>query len=315
MRVIFMGTPAFAVPSLEALVRNGYPVALVVTQPDKPKGRHGRVTPPPVKEAAVARGIPVLQPVHLKNPAFLEELRRRDPEVIVVVAYGKILPPDILALPKYGCVNVHASLLPKYRGAAPVQWALMNGERETGITTILMDEGLDTGDILLQRPLTVGEDESFGSVYGRLAHLGAEVLLETLKLLETGGLPRRPQDHRQASFAPPLTPADEIICWNRPAQAISNQVRALDPSPGARTFWEGRILKVWRAKPVGGSFAGVPGEVLETGPEGILVQAGEGAVLIQELQLAGGRRLPAVAFLSGRRLSKGVRLGESCKTT
>ncbi|MDI6631357.1 MAG: methionyl-tRNA formyltransferase [Bacillota bacterium] len=309
MRVVFMGTPEFAVPALEALVHNGYPVALVVTQPDRPKGRRGQLTPPPVKEVAVAHGIPVLQPVRLKAPGFLEELRRKDPEVIVVVAYGKILPLDVLALPKYGCINVHASLLPKYRGAAPVQRALMNGERETGITTILMDEGLDTGDILLQRPIAVGEDESFGSLYGRLAHLGAEVLLETLKLLEAGNLPRRPQEHGLASFAPPLTPRDEIICWNRPAQAISNQVRALDPFPGARTFWEGRILKVWRAKPVRGSFAAVPGEVLETGPEGILVRAGEGAVLIQELQLAGGRRLPAAAFLSGRRLSKGARLG------
>lgn len=310
MRVVFMGTPEFAVPALEALIQNGYPVVLVVTQPDRPKGRRGRVTPPPVKEVAVAHGIPVLQPVRLKDPVFLEELRRKDPEVIVVVAYGKILPLEVLALPKYGCINVHASLLPKYRGAAPVQRALMNGERETGITTILMDEGMDTGDILLQRPLVVGEDESFGSLYGRLAHLGAEVLLETLKLLEAGNLPRRPQEHGRANFAPPLAPGDEIISWDRPAQVISNQVRALDPFPGARTLWQGRILKVWRAKPVRGSFAAVPGEVLETGPEGILVRAGEGAVLIQELQLAGGRRLPAAAFLRGHQLPKGTRLGQ-----
>jgi len=310
LRLVFMGTPAFAVPALEALVAKGHHVVLVVTQPDKPRGRGGKLTPPPVKEAALACGIPVAQPVHLRDRDLLSRLQKEKPAVIVVVAYGRILPVEILTLPEHGCINVHASLLPRYRGAAPIQRALMNGEQETGITTILMDEGMDTGDILLQKPLAIGAEENFGSLYERLSRLGAEVLVETLSLLEKGKLPRRPQEHARASFAPPLTPEDEVISWSQAGWVIGNQVRALDPFPGARTVFQEKVLKIWRVKPLSGSFPGLPGEILASIPEGIVVRAGEGAVLIQELQLAGGRRLPAAVFLRGHSLPEGTILGE-----
>lgn len=309
MRLVFMGTPVFALPSLEALLEQGHQVQLVVTQADKPKGRGKRPTPPPVKEFALARGIPVLQPERLKDPVFLGQLREAAPEAIVVVAYGKILPVEVLSLPPYGCINVHASLLPKYRGAAPIQRAIMNGEKETGVTTMLMDEGMDTGDILLQRRILIEEEENFGSLHERLSRLGAELLKETLELLAQGTLRRQPQDHSQATYAPPLTVADEVISWDRPAEVIKNQVRALDPWPGARTYLDGQLLKIWRVKALKGSFPGVPGEVIASGSEGIKVRAGEGAVLILELQIAGGRRLPVDAFLRGHPIPEGVTLG------
>lgn len=304
-----MGTPEFAVPSLQALLENGYHIVLVVTQPDKPKGRGGRSTPPPVKEAAVAYGIPVLQPVRLKEPGFLESLYKAAPDAIIVTAYGRILPPEILRLPRFGCINVHASLLPKYRGAAPVQRALMNGERETGVTTMLMDEGMDTGDIFLQQKVQIPGDENFGSLYSRLSRLGAGLLIETLQRLESNQLERRPQEHSKASYAPPLTPLDEVISWKQSAETIKNQVRALDPEPGARTLLSGKLLKIWRVSAKAGDFPGGPGEIIETGNEGIMVRAGKGAVMVHELQLAGGLRLSAAAFLRGHRLARGIVLG------
>lgn len=309
-----MGTPAFAVPSIKALLTNGFHIVLVITQPDKPKGRGGRITPPPVKEFAVSHGIPVLQPERLKEPVFLDRLRKAAPDAVVVAAYGKILPPDILTLPRLGCINVHASLLPKYRGAAPVQWALMNGECETGVTIMLMDEGMDTGDILLQQPVPILSDENSGSLSERLSRLGAELLIETLRRLEGNRLKRHPQDHSLASYAPPLTPSDEVISWNLSAETIRNKVRALDPQPGARTLLSGRLLKIWRVSVKTGDFSGEPGEILEISDEGIIVRAGEGAVMVHELQLAGGRRLSAAAFLRGHQLRRGNVLGV-CKNS
>ncbi|RPF49301.1 methionyl-tRNA formyltransferase [Thermodesulfitimonas autotrophica] len=310
MRLVFMGTPEFSVPSLEALLDSGHQVDLVVTQADKPKGRGKRPAAPPVKEVALAQGIPVLQPARLKDPDFLWRLQAAAPEAIVVVAYGKILPAAVLSLPPYGCINVHASLLPRYRGAAPIQRAIMNGERETGITTMLMDEGMDTGDILLQRRVAIGEEENFGSLCQRLARLGAQVLLETLERLQAGTLRRQPQDHAQATYAPPLTPEDELIVWDRPGEVIKNQVRALDPKPGAKTYFGGEVLKIWRVKAVTGDFPGVPGEIIAVGPEGIKVQVADGAVVILELQAAGGRRLPVDAFLRGHSIPEGYVLGK-----
>lgn len=310
MRLVFMGTPEFAVPSLEALLDSGHQVDLVVTQADKPKGRGKRLVAPPVKEVALAQGIPVLQPARLKDPDFLSRLQAAAPEAIVVVAYGKILPAAVLSLPPYGCINVHASLLPRYRGAAPIQRAIMNGERETGITTMLMDEGMDTGDILLQRRVAIGEEENFGSLCQRLARLGAQVLRETLEALQAGTLRRQPQDHAQATYAPPLTSEDELIVWDRPGAVIKNQVRALDPKPGAKTYFGGEVLKIWRVKAVTGDFPGVPGEIIAVGPEGIKVQVADGAVVILELQAAGGRRLPVDAFLRGHSIPEGYVLGK-----
>lgn len=310
MRLVFMGTPEFAVPSLEALLGSGHQVDLVVTQADKPKGRGKRLAAPPVKEVALAQGILVLQPARLKDPDFLRRLQAAAPEVIVVVAYGKILPAAVLSLPPYGCINVHASLLPRYRGAAPIQRAIMNGERETGITTMLMDEGMDTGDILLQRRVAIGEEENFGSLCQRLARLGAQVLRETLEALQAGTIRRQPQDHAQATYAPPLTPEDELIVWDRPGAVIKNQVRALDPRPGAKTYLEGQLLKIWRVKAVTGDFPGVPGEIIATSPGGITVRVADGAVVILELQAAGGRRLPVDAFLRGHSIPEGYVLGK-----
>lgn len=305
-----MGTPVFAVPALEALIKTGHQVSLVVTQPDRPKGRGGVLSSPPVKDTALAYGIPVFQPVRLKEPESVDRIRDAAPEVIAVAAYGKILPREILSLPDNGCINIHASLLPKYRGAAPIQRALFNGEKQTGITTMLMDEGLDTGDILLQKATPISDTDNFGVLYSRLSVMGAELLIETLALLEEGTLPRRPQKHEESGIAPPLTQDDEKISWVKDAKAIRNQIRALDPSPGARTLLDGKLLKIWRAKEFPGIHQGVPGEVVGSNQDGIIVRTGDGAVLIQELQLAGSRRLPALVFLRGHPLPAGTILGK-----
>ncbi|MGO0122887.1 methionyl-tRNA formyltransferase [Desulfothermobacter acidiphilus] len=310
MRLVFMGTPVFALPSLEALLRAGHDIALVITKPDRPRGRGGKLAPPPVKEWAERHGLPCLQPGSLKDSSVLTALSQVEPEVIVVVAYGKILPPEVLKLPPRGCINLHASLLPKYRGAAPIQHALLAGEKMTGVTTMLMDEGMDTGDILLQEPLAIGEEESFGSLQDRLARLGAELLVRTLKLWERGEIHPRPQDHTQATYAPPLQSKDEIIRWEEPAERIKNLVRALDPAPGARTSYQGKLLKIWRVRALSGPFGGVPGEILGVDPSGIVVRAGQGAVLVQELQLANGKRLRVAEFLRGHPVTPGVVLGE-----
>ncbi len=309
MRVVFMGTPQFAVPTLEALVASGHRVALAVTQPEKPKGRGRILTSPPVKDAALVRGIATAQPRNLREPEFLALLHSLAPEVIVVAAYGKILPGDILGLPKYGCVNLHASLLPKFRGAAPIQRALMEGVEETGVTTMLMDEGMDTGDILLQKKTLIGAEENFGSLYARLAVMGAELIVETLRLLAEGSLERRPQDHTQATYAPQLTAECERIDWQRPAAAIRNQVRALDPWPGARTAVQGKLLKIWRASAQPGDYPGQPGTVMTCGTEGIDVSTGEGVLRIEELQIEGGIRLPVREYLRGHRFPEGIILG------
>jgi len=314
MRIVFMGTPQFAVPVLEAIVDAGYQVVGVVTQPDRPKGRGQKIQPSPVKEAAVNRGLAVWQPLRLSEPAFLAALADLFPDVIAVAAFGQLLPPAVLRTPKYGCINVHASLLPKYRGAAPIHRAILNGERETGITTMFMDEGLDTGDILLQEALPVTDEDTAGTLHDRLAQLGAQVLVKTLAKLAAGTLPHRPQDHARATYAPPLTRADELIAWDTAARNVFNQVRGLNPWPGAATAWEGRTLKIWRAEVAQEEsfLAGtLPGQVRSAGPAGgLLVQANPGLVRIVELQLQGGRRLPAEEFLRGHPIPVGTVLNQ-----
>lgn len=310
MRVVFMGTPHFAVPVLEAIVDAGYQVVGVVTRPDRPKGRGWKIHPSPVKEAAVGRGLAVFQPPRLSEPEFLAELDNLLPDVIVVAAYGQILPPAVLHLPKHGCINVHASLLPKYRGAAPIHRAIINGEKETGITTMFMDEGLDTGDILLQEALPITDEDTAGTLHDRLARLGAGMLVKTLDLLAAGMCPRRPQEHALATYAPPLAREDELIAWNAGARAVFNQVRGLNPRPGAATFWDGRVLKIWRAEVAQEEslLAGtLPGQVRAASPgEGLLVQANPGLVRVTELQLQGGRRLSAQDFLRGHPIAVGT---------
>jgi methionyl-tRNA formyltransferase len=312
MRIIFMGTPDFAVPSLQALVRAGHTAALVITQPDRPQGRGRRLQPPPVKKAAQVLDLPVWQPHGLKDPEVVARLRESDPEVIVVAAYGKILPGAVLQLPPRGCINVHASLLPRYRGAAPIHWAVIDGAGETGITTMYMNEGLDTGDMILQRSIKIGSDDTVGAVHDRLAQLGADLLVETLALVERGEAPREPQEDHKSSYAPPLTRADELVNWNKPAPDIYNQIRGLNPWPGARTFWDGQVLKIWGAR-VSGEQAppgSAPGLVLKVDYEkGILVAAGDATLWLTEVQLQGGRRLTAGDFLRGRSIQPGSLLG------
>jgi methionyl-tRNA formyltransferase len=313
-----MGTPEFAVPTLHALVESGYPILRVVTQPDRPQGRGRRLISGPVKQYSLDQGLEVLQPVKIADPVFVELLRVLEPDVIVVVAFGRILPPEILKVPCLGCVNVHASLLPRYRGAAPIHWAVINGEQETGITTMLMDEGLDTGDILLQKKLLIEPDDSVGVVHDRLARLGTTLLVETLDRLAEGELKARPQDEVRATYAPPIRREHELIAWARPALEIKNQVRGLDPWPGAYTLLGGRELKVWRVEVVspdkvmpsdGGDRRS--GRLLLADPErGLVVRAGMGALRIHELQLAGRKRVRAENFLRGYPLAAGTVLGE-----
>lgn len=308
MRVIFMGTPDFAVPTLRALVEAGHDVTAVVTQPDRPKGRGKKEMPPPVKETAQELKIPVFQPARIKDPDFIELLRGMSPEVIVVIAFGRILPPDILSLPRYGCINVHASLLPKYRGAAPIHWVVINGEKETGVTTMYMDEGLDTGDMILREAVPIGEEDTVGAVHDRMAVLGARLLAKTLDLVGQGRAPRVPQAG-DSSYAPMLKTEDELIRWDKPARDIYNRIRGMNPWPGARTTLSGRVLKIWRAAVEEEGTASEPGQVIAGGRAGLVVDTGSGRLRITELQLQGARRLNAGDFLRGTPVPEGTVLG------
>ncbi|MBN1140554.1 MAG: methionyl-tRNA formyltransferase [Deltaproteobacteria bacterium] len=301
-----MGTPEFAVSSLEALVTLGLPVVAVYTQPDRPKGRGNLLTAPPVKERAVALGIPVRQPAKLRDPAVVEELRALAPDLIVVAAFGQILPKSVLAIPRFGCINVHASLLPRFRGASPINKAILEGETETGITTMLMDAGLDTGPMLLRKALAIGFEESAGELHDRLARLGGEVLAETIELLRRGELRPEPQNDAASSYAPLLRKEGGRIDWSRPALELHNQVRGLDPWPGAYTFLAGTPLKLFRTLPLAGDGAGgKPGTIAAVDGEGVLVICGEGLLLVRELQFPGRKRLPVAEFRRGHPLAAG----------
>jgi methionyl-tRNA formyltransferase len=315
MRVIFMGTPDFAVPALRALAEADYDLVAVVTQPDRPKGRGKKNTSPPVKEAAVSLKIPIFQPAKIKDPDFISALRDLSPDIIVVVAYGRILPKDILTLPGYGCINVHASLLPKYRGAAPIHWAVINGEKLTGITTMFMDEGLDTGDMILRETVPIHDDDNVGALHDRLAVLGADLLIKTLSLLRCGRAVRQPQAG-ESSYAPMLKAEDELILWDRPARDSYNQIRGMDPWPGARTTMHGKVLKIWRAELLeGNGSAFIPGQIISAGSDGIIVQTGKGRLKISELQLQGAKRLCSADFLRGTPLIVGTVLGDFMQTS
>ncbi|MDR3314653.1 MAG: methionyl-tRNA formyltransferase [Oscillospiraceae bacterium] len=294
-----MGTPEFAVPCLERLLHDGHGVAAVFTQPDKPKGRKMLLTPPPVKECARAAGIPVEQPAALRGGEALAKLRGYAPELIVVVAYGKLLPPEVLALPEHGCINVHASLLPKYRGAAPIQWALLNGESESGVTTMQMDAGLDTGDMLLQRRCGIPEDADAGELHKTLSVLGADALAETLRLLTAGALVPQSQGNAQTTYAPMLSKALSPLDWNRPAAALHNQVRGLHPWPGAEAVLGGRRLKLRKSRAASEANADrAPGTVWVEGGR-VLVSCGSGTLELLELQPEGKRAMPAAEFMRG----------------
>jgi methionyl-tRNA formyltransferase len=310
LRVVFLGSGAFAVPSLEAVIGAGHDVAALVTQPDREKGRGRALRATPTKVLAERRGIPVLQPRRIKDPQAVEALRALRPDVQVVVAYGQILSRAVIDLPPLGTVNVHSSLLPRYRGAAPIHWAIVNGERETGVTTMLIDEGLDTGPTLLAKSTPIEPEETSPELEARLARLGAEVLLETLDGLARGTLTPRPQDHARATLAPLLKKEDGRIDWGRPADEIGRRVRGLLPWPGTVTGWAGGELKVLRARaePAAPDKA-MPGTVLTVDRDGIVVAAGAGTRLrLLEVQPESRRPMAAAAFAAGARLQPGARL-------
>jgi methionyl-tRNA formyltransferase len=306
MRIVFFGTPAFAVPSLEALMQGHFTVAGVVTQPDKPQGRsRSELIAPPVKVAAQAAGIPVLQPVRPVGDVFTASLRRLEPDLGIVVAYGHILRPEVLSLPPKGMINVHASLLPRHRGAAPIQQAILAGDRQTGITIMQMEEGLDSGPMLHRVATAIGDDETAGALAERLAQLGANALIEALSLC-SGGLARpQPQDDSQATYAPKLSREVARVVWERDAATLVRQIRAFDPAPGAWAEHERTTLKLFGARETAGT--GEPGTVLEAGSR-LVIAAGSGAVDVSEVQPAGKNRLPVQAWIRGRGITLGKRL-------
>jgi len=309
MRIIFMGTPEFALPSLNALHHSEHSLVAVATQPDRPKGRGEHLAPPPAKIMAERFGLPVLQPTKMKDPVFLDRLRTWNPDLIVVVAFGRILPREILDIPGHGCINVHASLLPKYRGAAPIQWAIINGDLETGVTTMRMDPGMDTGDILLAEKEPIRPDDTSGSLSARLAERGADLLLRTLKGVETGEIIPVPQDDSKATLAPMLEKESGEIDWANTAIGIHNRIRGLSPSPGAYTYYSDDRWRIWKSAVIDGSDASSPGTILAAGREGLRVATGAGILEIRELQPANRRRMTASEFLLGHSVNIGLVLG------
>ncbi len=319
MRVIFMGTPEFSVGTLEALTAAGHEVCLAVTQPDKPKGRGNEMQATPVKEKALSYGIPVYQPKRVRDPECVEELRKYGADVIVVVAFGQILPASILEMTPYGCINVHASLLPKYRGAAPIQWAIIDGETETGVTTMQMDEGLDTGDMIMKATVPIGEEETGDSLHDKLSRAGASLCVETLKALESGTAEFEKQGESPTEYARMLTKEMGNIEWTQSAVRIERLVRGLNSWPGAYTRWNGKVMKIWRAKvsetPTEQSdeAAGTgaePGTVVSVGKNEFTVRTGDGDLTILEVQMPGRKKMETGAFLRGNIVKAGDQMSQ-----
>ncbi len=318
MKVLFMGTPDFSVGTLEALIEAGHEVVLSVTQPDKPKGRGGKMQYPPVKETAIKHGIPVYQPKKIRNPECVEELRKYNAEVMVVIAFGQILPKEILELTPYGCINVHASLLPKYRGAAPIQWAVIDGETVSGVTTMQMDEGLDTGDMLLKTEIVLEEQETGGSLHDKLSEAGAALLVETLKALEEGSLTPQKQGESPTAYARMLDKELGNIDWKQSAIVIERLIRGLNPWPSAYTDWNGKVMKIWEAKVFREEelsketkakvniSPSKPGTIVEVAKDGFYVQTGDGILKVLSLQIPGKKRMDADAFLRGYEMETGT---------
>lgn len=310
LRVIFMGTPDFAVPCLDMLIQEQYHVVAVVTQPDRPKGRGQKLTPSPVKEYAVMHDLTVLQPEKIKTAEFENLLTSLKPDVIIVVAFGQILSKTILDIPPLGCINVHASLLPHYRGAAPIHWAVLNGEKTTGVTTMFMDVGLDTGDMILKSEIPIGDSAITGEIHDLLKETGAKVLKETLIMLQQNKAPRIPQDHQAATYAPLLTKKLEKINWDRSATEIHNLIRGLNPWPGAYCHYQNRVLKIWKARIHDADVITTrPGRVVMVTTEGLLVETGRGVIELLEVQPESKRRMMARDCACGYCISTGEIFG------
>jgi methionyl-tRNA formyltransferase len=308
MQVIFLGTPAFAVPTLERIVEGGHQVVTVVTQPDRPSGRGQHAAEPPVKKAATLLGLPVYQPERVRRPEAVEHLRALKAEVMVVVGYGQIIPQNVIDLAPRGIVNVHASLLPKYRGAGPIQWAILNGETRTGVTTMQIDAGLDTGDMLLKAETEIGPEENAVELGARLAAMGADLLVRTLEGLERGTITPQKQDAAEATHAPLLKKENGLIDWSQPAPAIHNRVRGLQPWPGASTSFRGQTLHIWKSH-AGGIAGSTAGRFVKLKPP--IVACGVGSLELVEVQLEGRKRMAAADFANGQRLTENDWLGEA----
>jgi methionyl-tRNA formyltransferase len=309
MKVIFMGTPSFAVPILRAIYETSHDVIAVVTQPDRPRGRGRKLGVSPVKELAMDLRLFVMQPETTKDEGFIGEVNRLSPDVIVVAAYGRILTRDLLNIPPLGCINVHASLLPKYRGPAPIQWAIINGERRTGITIIKMDEGIDTGDILLVQEVEVGDEDTAQSLHDTLREVGARLIITALDQLNKGILRPIPQDHRNATHAPFFRKEDGLIDWGQDARDIRNRIRGFTPWPGAYTYFKGLQLKIFNAEIISEASSGEAGTAVQSGMEEVKVTTGKDSLLIKEVQLEGRKRMSIREFLIGNKIPVGTQLG------
>ncbi|MGE4356993.1 MAG: methionyl-tRNA formyltransferase [Candidatus Omnitrophota bacterium] len=306
MKIVFWGTSSFALPSLEELVHSHHEVVSVVTQPDKRQGRHLEIKSPPVKIKAESLGKEVVQPEDIKNREFLDYLQKKKAELFVIVSYGKILPEEILLIPSLFVINLHASLLPEYRGAAPINWAIWNGDKQTGLSVFKVNSKMDAGDIILQKKFPILEEDDAITLGERLSKEGAKLLVEAINLIETGKEVLIPQDESKVSFAPLLKKTHGKIDWNNSAVRIYNQTRALVPWPGSYCYWKNKLLKIWKTKVVEEDSSGFqPGEIVRVNKEGFIVATGKGCVLIKELQLEGGKRMSAERFILGHRLEKG----------
>lgn len=304
--IIYIGTPEFAVPSFHVLRQSPFDVKLVVTQPDRPRGRGRRLSPPPVKQAAQEFGYDVLQPSNVRDPEFIDALKAFHPDFLVVVAFGQILPAAILAIPRHGTINVHASLLPKYRGPAPIQWAIMRGETQTGVTTMLMDTGVDTGDMLLSDSTPIRSDDTSATLHDRLSRLGADLLVETIRGVWEGTLFPRAQNNAQATYAPMLKKENGRIDWQRSAHAIDGQIRAMTPWPGAFCFFKNKRFKIHRACPIDGVCISPPGTVVPGFPDELRIATGDGVLCILEIQGESGKRIPIKQFMMGSPIALGA---------